>query len=702
MPSSHRALIARNGREEGRIVSPERKMNRKIALLLVVCALFTLFALPGSAASFSEPLRVDYKLSPTTLTGPGTVHYTITVTNIGDSDLPDMVKLLGPDGNVVPNFGDGGGVYMRVGDEYSVEGDWNVTQDQLDAGSITFQFKYGIYENDVLVNKNKFVMMPITYKKDSASPTATPAAGGTNPKLEIVRHDVSPTVARKDQEVTVTYVLKNTGDTELREIKLSENSSITNKSANVSSLAPGAESEPIVFTKKMGTKELTSQAKVTYKAVGSNKTHTVTADAIKVQPGQSSLTPTLTASAKGVNKDDTVQLTLSLKNSGTLTYTIHEVTDPVLGVVFSNLTVGPNATITETKDVVITEDREFLFTISGVDSADMPLITTTDKVTVASLDPTKNLKLAVNATANRTAITADDNVVTFTVTVTNNGGIDAKDVIIRQAGTTVATIELLPMNSSVVRVIPASLSMAGNYKFTATSNNIIDVAQTFDGNMIEIRLESPLPQVEATPTPPPPTPPTLKELPTAKDVPSNLSTLRAVMLALFYIFAIAMFLSLVLMIVAKVRRVQQENHSKAAMDHLERGTRRDYTVPSEDAASPVDGEEIDPDNPPAEADDDDSGLDMATAASSSALPHEKYLAEDDPAEEAPQEAETPSSTEDAKAYLSEAEANVLSGGTGQYRLQRQEGDKAPADSTQAYARRRRAAKAKGAEGEKQE
>ena len=52
------------------------------------------------------------------------------------------VTLLDPAGNVVSSFGDGGAYTLKSGDSRSWEGKWNVTQAQLDAGTVIYTLRY--------------------------------------------------------------------------------------------------------------------------------------------------------------------------------------------------------------------------------------------------------------------------------------------------------------------------------------------------------------------------------------------------------------------------------------------------------------------------------------------------------------------------------------------------------------------------------
>lgn len=143
---------------------------------------------------------------------------------------------------------------LAAGAEATWSGKWNVTQSQLDAGKITFKIRYALYSDEgELVNKEKAFSRAITY-------------AGEEPAVE-VRRTIAPTTARKGQEVSVTYEVANTGNVEVTNVVIKENNAVSTKSGKIDSI-PAGEKKTYTFTTKMGTKNITSAATVTYKAGG--------------------------------------------------------------------------------------------------------------------------------------------------------------------------------------------------------------------------------------------------------------------------------------------------------------------------------------------------------------------------------------------------------------------------------------------------
>lgn len=650
-------------------------MKQRMILLLLLCTFILCVA--GTALAAYDPIKVSMELSKNTFTGVDSVTVSISVSNVGDDDMPGPVYLYYPDGKAVTDFGDGGAVMLKIGESKPWTGTWKVTQRQLDDGKITFQVKYPIYNDEGnVIFKNKYFNKAIVFD-------------GAAPGLDWKR-TINPTMAREGQTVNVIYELTNTGNVALENLKITENKNISSKAQTIDTLKVG-ESKQITFEKTMGTKNLTSSGKITYRSSNSNKTQTITVDAATIAFGEASLSASLESSAKGVSIGETVKLTLKLKNSGNIDYNNMTVTDPVLGEVFANVTLAAGATDTLEKEITMMSSGEYQFTIVATDSTGTEVSLVTDKVTVGAVDPNKKLTLSVNAEADKLEIYEQPATVRFQVTVTNASETDADKVVLKHGATTIYTFEKIKAGESKTVVRDTTISMAGKFQFTATCKDLLGNDVSFESNPLSIGY------AVATPVPtqvPQRTPPPLQQdsLPTSADLPPAVSAIKSGFSVLFYLLMVMLVVSLLLLLIAFVKRAQQKRQSQSALDHLERGTRRDYTLPGEDMAEaePDDNGENGTDGMPEQENESFHLLDDE-------LPHMKYVRGDTvsqdttPAEEPSEEDDSPKAEEESS-ELSEERAAILSGGTGHYRLARPQTSTEPVNSVQAYGRRRRAAR----------
>ena len=197
-------------------------MIRKRLLLALVLGI-ALVLLCASAALADDPMKVSMELSTNKFSAPRSITVSITVTNVGDVDMPGPVTLYYPSGKKVEEFGS---PTLAVGASKNWSGEWTVTQKELEAGKITFKIKYSVYSDEVdengentLVNKTKNFSKKIQYT-------------GADPELEIER-TIMPQTAQKGQEVSVTYEITNGGPVDVSGITIKENTTISTKSGTI-------------------------------------------------------------------------------------------------------------------------------------------------------------------------------------------------------------------------------------------------------------------------------------------------------------------------------------------------------------------------------------------------------------------------------------------------------------------------------------
>ena len=539
-------------------------MMKRRHWIIALAAVLLLALVCGTAAlAADDPLKVSMGLETNQFTGPKEITVSISVSNVGESDLPGPVTLYYPSGKQVEEFGS---PTLSVGTTKSWSGKWKVTQAQLDAGRITFKIKYSLYnEEGELVNKTKNFSKKIIYS-------------GAAPELKVERN-IRPTTAQKDQEVTVTYEIENTGAVEVTDVTIKENSSISSKAGSIEKIAAG-EKASYTFTAKMGRKDLTSAATVTYKAGG--KSYTQKVEAAKVKYGEVKLTASLSADKKGGAPGDTVKLTLKMKNSGTVDFTGVKVTDEKLGEVFSDLTIKAGETVTQEKDLTITETQDVQFTITAQDDTGEPVETATGRVNVIATDPTQQIVLSVEAEADRNVVYEIPGNVRFTITVRNESAVDVPNIRVRAVNTVINTFDSIPAGESRTFTREMAISMPGLFQFTASCQDQLSQTLTFASNNLQITMQQPTPEPTEAPivTPPAPqyqtVPESYQELPASRKLPEWTEQVESIADTAKYIFGGIAAVLCVLLGIGFVRRGIRRSQSNKAMDHLDGANYRDY------------------------------------------------------------------------------------------------------------------------------
>ena len=534
-------------------------MNKRfllvLALGLVLALLFAVSATAGSLLECKGELPGGY-----TFTGPEEVTVSIDVRNAGDEDFPGPVELYYPDLTQVEEFGS---PTLAAGSNRNWEGKWKVTQKELEEGVIAFYVRYPVKDeaSGELTTKAKKLSFKINYS-------------GAEPELDIQRSFL-PAVAQKNQEVSVIYEIRNTGAAEVSNVTIKENSSIATTAGAIKSIAPG-ETKRFVFTAKMGTKDLTSEATITYKAGGKNYSSKVEAATIKY--GTMDLTATLSADKKGGAPGDTVKLTLKLKNSGKGDYTNVSVTDETLGEVFSGETVKAGDTLTLEKDLTVTETTDLQFIVKADGADGNTLETATGRVHVVATDPTKQVVLSVEASADRSEVyKIPGGVVRFTITVRNESAVEVKNITVKAVEREVYFFDSIPSGESRSITRDMEITMAGTFQFTANAKDELGQIVSFASNTIPIAYAPPTAVPTEAPLVTPPAPATVA-MPQATVSPEWIpQTEQAADIAKFVFAGIAGVLAILLLIGA-VRRGHSRSQSNKAMDHLEGANYREYSV----------------------------------------------------------------------------------------------------------------------------
>lgn len=551
-------------------------MKRKGIILCL--ALAALMLLAGFAvAETDDPIVTSMELSPSKLTGPGTVDVTITISNSGDTDMTEPVVLYDPAAQIVSDFGTNGAVTLKAGESKTWIGKYDVNQRTLENGSVVFFVKY------TLVNESGKAV-------EQSQPIRAKISLQTAETDIDVKRTISPTIAREGQEIVVRYDIMNTGTVSLLDVTIEERKDIYAKKQTIPELKPGQTAE-IKYPVTMGKKDLVSGAEITYKSTTQTKAKTYTVEKQTIKYGEPELEAVLSSSAKGVVENGTITLTLKLKNSGSVDYSDIRVTDANLGDVFTNQELAAGKSLELTKEITVPETMEYRFTVNATDATGSETSIATEALTITAVDPSEALKLTVVATPDRTEVYEQPGRVRFTVTITNDSNVEAKDVKLAHGDTQLYTFSSIAAGESRTLSRDFALSMAGKYRFTVTATDPLESTMSFDSNETQIAFSVPTP-APATPTPvPDPTPePTFAAATIPPITDANIGAvpklIQKILLPLLIAAGVLLVGSAVLLLIATKRRHDQKKISEAAVGQFDRVKRRDYVMPAEAQEEP--------------------------------------------------------------------------------------------------------------------
>lgn len=517
--------------------------------------LLGLVSTAGAESTVSTlPIKVELDFSKYQFTAPEEITVTIRVTNVTDEKFTSPVSVLDPNGSIIEAFGT---PLLDAGASQSCTIAWNVTQADLNAGQLAFRVRYPRKdENGIVSNASNNFVKRISQVQ-------------AEPEIQVSR-TITPGIARKGQEVSVVYEIRNVGTVDVTGVRIKESSAVSSNTASIGAI-PAGEKKSHTFTVTMGTKNITSNATVTYSAGGKSYTEKVPDATIKY--GTVNLTATLTADRKGGNVGDEVKLTLTLKNTGKKNITGITVTDPTLNTVFTDVTVDAGKTVKLEKTITMTETAEYQFTVTGMEGT-TGIETATGRLPLTAIDPAKAPSLTVETTASTDVVFTLPSVIRFTITVTNTGNYDAKKITVSSSGVSLASIAQLAPGESFTTMRDVQVNMVGKFRFDATLSNELGEATTFEGNIIQVQQAAPT----SAPTQVPVTTPqpfVAEELPTEDTLPAAVTTFQGVLTTLYYIFAVLAVISAVLLAVSIAGRVM--NRPKDGQEQLQLSERRNYT-----------------------------------------------------------------------------------------------------------------------------
>ena len=584
------------------------RMNALIAhkrrAAVIIVALTVLLLLPGAfAASVEAGLTFTLSVEPSSLTAPGTVTVSARVSNAGEEDITVPLSLKDPDGRLVTSFGDGGSLFpLKSGQSMPWQGQYQVSQAQLDEGKLVYTLNYN--KTDAQGN----------IVEHNLPATAEIAFAGERVALKVTR-TITPEVVRRTGEVTILYDLVNQGNVPLTNIQVRENRLISTRIQTVASLAPG-ESGQVTFSKKSPTADLTSSAQVTYRQEGERTTQQVTIAPVQIPLARPALNYTLTSDKQQVNIGETATLTLTLRNAGNISYSNVTVTDPLLGEVFSNLTIPAGQTVERTKEVTLNETTTFKFTLNLQDNTGVTQQEVVPDLKVSAYAEGQMLRLNLILTASRDSISEIPGDITFDLVVTNDSNNEAKSIRIVHGGQDIYTINVLAPGQSMTVSRDYKLSQAGKFRFSAVATDVQDTQMTFESNTLDIAYVAPTvaPTREVVVTPVP--------LVTLTPVPQDFAQVSACAGARNALFiaclavGVLFGLSLILFAISSVARARARAKSNAAYDSFEVSGTRDYTAPPTETPAET-AVEATP----------EGAKEPGEAAEPITLPHEKYLAQ---------------------------------------------------------------------------
>ena len=395
--------------------------------LPLLCLLF-FFCPSGLCEQSHDHLSVALSGNPDHMVLAQDATFTFRIQNDGDTDAYDVTILL-PEANGQQVVGQ-----IQPGETATAELSYPVTDADLDRGSITFALSHAdVPGGEAFVNED--VTLALT--RDAEAPS-----------VEFTRQ-ISSRYVHAGDALTVVYQLKNTGNVRLSGISL--NDPLGDFSASLESLAVGASQ---TFINRVTVSQSTASAPTVMFASGaSGQSYTKSLSSSSITLAEEAIFAQLSVSNTEVAYGDSVTLTLTLTNGGNVSFSGITLTDSALGVLENEPLSLPSgaAPVVIARSCVIKSDTTFQVHVTGNTDAGTPFSVDTDPVTVKVLERqgAANLSLSVEPSARTLSAPG---MVSFTITLTNNGQTDLSRVTLREATRgEVRMFDVIPAGDPTVR-----------------------------------------------------------------------------------------------------------------------------------------------------------------------------------------------------------------------------------------------------------
>ncbi len=407
-----------------------------------------------------------------------TVTYTLSVENTGNVTLSNVTVSDAKATIANPSIAS-----LSVGSVHTFTGTYVLTQADIDSGIVTNTAQVTAMTPNSAAVSSTVVSDTSGTSKDNDDVTATAIVQA--PAMTLVKSSLAPVAAMKGDEVAYIFVVHNTGNVTLRDIKVSDQKVANITPATIPSLPVGERitlrGVYVLKQSDIDSGVVTNTATVAAKDPNGSTVSDVsgtTEDNDDVTVTTIKKTALVTLVKTGVTPDvsavgNTISYTFVVRNTGNVTLHNVRVEDArVAGISPAEvLKLEPRETVTLTAAYVITQaDMD-----AGVVTNTATVVATTqqgEKITDVSddntpdtdvngdgdlgndptvLSLTSNPQISVSQTADKEEVGRTGEIVVYTITVTNTGDVTLYDVLVQDPLTGLSeVIAELPVGDSVV------------------------------------------------------------------------------------------------------------------------------------------------------------------------------------------------------------------------------------------------------------
>jgi hypothetical protein len=435
-------------------------------------------------------------------TAEAAINYTFVVRNTGNTTLT-AIAVTDP---MLSEISGSPITSLEPGESSTLTATYNITQEDINRGSVT---------NSALATAKDPDNNDITDKsgttEDNDDDTITDLS--KTPSITLVKTAIVAGTGTLGDVITYTFTVKNTGNTTLTAIAVTDPMILDLTGSPIASLEPG-ESSAIITGTYTVTQEDVDEGSVTNSALATAKdsdnnditdksgtTEENDDDTVTDLDQTPSIALVKLGTSENGNVGDEITYTFTVENTGNTSLSNVIVTDPMIGLIMTGNSIDTLA-VGATSDAftgtyIITQDDIDAGSVTNTalataqDSEDNNITDVSgtandnDDPTVITLDQTSTINLVKNAVVSGTGTLED--VITYIFTIRNTGNTTLTNVVITDPMLSVIT------GSPITSLAPGDATMAiGSYIITQADidkgnveNTALATAQDPDGDDIE-------------------------------------------------------------------------------------------------------------------------------------------------------------------------------------------------------------------------
>lgn len=421
-------------------------MKRKLLSLLLITALVFEMQFFGSMAIAQGTLSVTASANPRVVAGSGTVDFTVNVKNDTGGDLNNINIIISNDKGTSKEFVNAFNLANGSSDQKVF------TFANAPAGNYTVTASNGNVNGSVAVGIEG---------KDAISLTRS----------------ASKTIANIGDKIAIHYVVTNNSSTAITGIKLSD-PTVPGFGSETFDLNPD-EAKSYDYSFKI-------LQNITSKPTVESSSGVSSIDPITIKTNTPKLNISIKADKDSIKAGDTVNLTCTVTNTGSVAFKSVIVSDDTLGNIQTIQDLKPGKTNTFTKSATVSDGQTFLFHAQAKDYSNNPFTFTSNEVKFQTVKAAP-LNISIKATSSTTSLKKAGNV-DFEVVVSNKGTESVKNVTVTEDSIgEIGKMDVLGIGDKLFKKtveVSASKKFVFKVQVTDTSGNV----QTFTSDPIQVNV----------------------------------------------------------------------------------------------------------------------------------------------------------------------------------------------------------------------